>query len=170
MKYLAAAAAFIAMTSPALAIDCTIVEGYLPECYRNDNRPGVKPPSYWDHAFDGEVIEYKEVTKDQMAGICSNYKEKAPYMLGCSFRRADKCYVFVAEEKWLKANHTSMGMVRRHEIAHCNGWPADHPTINPPLMPNDTLRDLQNQVDRPPPMTVIKPSLIDRMWGPNFPK
>ena len=39
--------------------------------------------------------------------------------LGCSWKDfSGRCYIVVSEHAYIA--------IKRHEIAHCNGWPADH--------------------------------------------
>jgi hypothetical protein len=159
-RHLITAALLLALTTSAAAIDCTIVEGYIPYCVENDKRPGVLPPSYWDHAFDGVIVEKQVGSKEEMAKVCPSFGEMSPHMLGCSYHytRAgvNHCVMYLATDQWIKYNRVSIGAVRRHEIGHCNGWPGDHPTTNPPMP--------LSREEAPPPMEVKKPSIIDRLW------
>jgi hypothetical protein len=40
----------------------------------------------------------------------------------CSFVDDGTCYMVLPSD-----GQTSVAVYRRHETAHCNGWPADHP-------------------------------------------
>ncbi len=35
--------------------------------------------------------------------------------------------MYFAPADFLKQNRVTLDAVRRHEIAHCNGWPQSHP-------------------------------------------
>jgi hypothetical protein len=41
------------------------------------------------------------------------------------------CHVYIAEDEILKAAGLTYEIAYRHEIGHCNGWPADHPGARP---------------------------------------
>ena len=43
--------------------------------------------------------------------------------------RSPRCYIYIAPSSYLQRNRVSAEAVRRHEIAHCNGWPAGHPRL-----------------------------------------
>jgi hypothetical protein len=38
-----------------------------------------------------------------------------------------KCEIFIGNDDVLRNADTTIEAVRRHEIAHCNGWPYHHP-------------------------------------------
>jgi hypothetical protein len=69
---------------------------------------------------------------DEMAELCYPHP-RAGKLLGCSFHffhsvtSKPRCYVYIAPEFWLAHNGVTVEQVRRHELAHCNGWPGDHP-------------------------------------------
>jgi hypothetical protein len=46
--------------------------------------------------------------------------------LGCSLLYANRCLVILAPDNVIKAHDWTTEAVKRHEIAHCNGWPSDH--------------------------------------------
>jgi hypothetical protein len=46
--------------------------------------------------------------------------------LGCSLLYANRCLVVLAPDNVIKAHDWTTEAVKRHEIAHCNGWPSDH--------------------------------------------
>jgi hypothetical protein len=73
------------------------------------------------------------------------------------------CHILIAPLKELQKSGYTLDTIRRHEIGHCNGWPGDHPGAPPsePLIPNDSLRDLQDKVmpkpePPPPPMKGVR--------------
>ena len=37
------------------------------------------------------------------------------------------CDIYIVEDGVLKASHYTLAFVLRHELAHCNGWPGNHP-------------------------------------------
>lgn len=88
----------------------------------------AEPPVRFSH-YSGKVI-VKTVPKGAAFRACTNlgyaYDGQAsagfyPGMLGCAFGGVGTdmpCHIVVTQGK---------PHVKRHEIAHCAGWPADHP-------------------------------------------
>jgi hypothetical protein len=64
--------------------------------------------------------------KEVMTKECP--KTPFPITPGCSheYPSSNFCHVFIASDEILKAVGWTYETVRRHEIGHCNGWPADH--------------------------------------------
>jgi len=81
------------------------------------------PPAQYDHPPQIPVIEYvlpwNELQKvchaQERPGVWTNYTGAG--LWGCSIVKDGKCYVA----------RLDVPDVRRHELAHCNGWPKDHP-------------------------------------------
>lgn len=78
----------------------------------------IIPPAQFDHAPPMPVIEHV-MSADEVTRLCSlMLGPHAGGWLGCG--RVDqngKCYIV----------HVGDKEVRRHERAHCAGWPATHP-------------------------------------------
>lgn len=47
-------------------------------------------------------------------------------MLACSFRYATQCNIYIASPQVIAGAGFTTEVVKRHEIGHCNGWPATH--------------------------------------------
>ena len=90
--------------------------------------PGM-PPQRFDHPYDGEVIPMQMSTQQRLQNFCEDMGAKAngSNILACSFIRRGRCYIFSVPEKDIEAWGYSLNTVMRHERAHCNGWPPDHP-------------------------------------------
>lgn len=79
------------------------------------------PPIVYNHPYPGQVIEM-QMTAAQVNSLCIKMGANDPAMpgavfAGCSWKDpAGRCYIVIFDEKY-----------RPHEIAHCNGWPKDHP-------------------------------------------
>src|SRR5262245_2668562 len=133
-------AAVLLMTlsaTPAAAIDfvdCSMVIGHLNVCGENDKK--ILPPKEYDHPFQGTVVEIIATEIEQMAIACAPNPLAAKAM-GCAAKvdrpeyAYPRCYVFIAPDWYLKKNRVTLDAVRRHEIAHCNGWPQSHPQMGP---------------------------------------
>jgi hypothetical protein len=55
----------------------------------------------------------------------------AGFALGCAHLAAQECKIVLAADSVIIAAGHPPELVKRHEIAHCNGWPADHPGALP---------------------------------------
>jgi hypothetical protein len=89
--------------------------------------PIIPPPAMYDHAYPGKLtvrqgtmaqVEYYCHT---MQGIVSEHRE-----LGCSIPAGRSCFI-VIPRIGEQVTASIQAQIRRHEIAHCNGWPANHP-------------------------------------------
>ena len=77
--------------------------------------PIDRPPLRFDHPFAGKVI----IEQVDLAG---QWQHCQPYGgWACAFVIYGVCHIYVIAE------HSGDRDLMRHEIAHCNGWPADHP-------------------------------------------
>ncbi len=90
------------------------------------------PPTEYDRAYKGELsVTYVESQKEIMR-LCP--KTGYALKLGCAYmtdpQAADgsyaKCRVILANDGVVRASGILPETVYRHEIAHCNGWSADH--------------------------------------------
>jgi hypothetical protein len=85
------------------------------------------PPRAYDHPHRGRIemrhgtLSEVEYVCHTMEGVVSNYNA-----LGCAKKFPSYCFVMIP-----KIGGTISGriqsQIRRHEIAHCNGWGATHP-------------------------------------------
>jgi hypothetical protein len=87
----------------------------------------VAPPAIYDHGYHGRL----EVRRGTLAevehychtqhGIVSAYRA-----LGCAKVFHNHCFVMIPVVGG-KVTAQLQADIRRHEIAHCNGWGGDHP-------------------------------------------
>ena len=57
----------------------------------------------------------------QLQMVCLNQYSENIIVFGCTDDKVPgKCTIYLLPWEHIKA-------IRRHEIGHCNGWPADHP-------------------------------------------
>lgn len=95
------------------------------------------PPEKYEHAYKGNLFE-KEVPLKGAAKECNKLgkrfknteihpeRKNGRPLYGCAYPRKGECYIVYSYDP--SGNDKDMASnVRRHEIAHCNGWPADHP-------------------------------------------
>jgi hypothetical protein len=92
----------------------------LPERLRRDRMidwDDLQPPAEYDKPFDGEL---REIIKnpDEIEFLCMKSR------LGCSRRQVGEalCLIYLAPDEVIRAYGWTTELVRRHEIAHCNGW------------------------------------------------
>lgn len=75
----------------------------------------LMPPAIYDHPYDGTVVaeylSYQQLQRDCEADA-----------IGCAAVVDGVCAIILPN--WLSP--VILDRVRRHEVAHCNGWPADH--------------------------------------------
>lgn len=89
------------------------------------------PPPQYDHAYQGELILQKIHPLRVRVSCTALFKKHGGKPLiatnGCAWRSKDRkrCWVIIIDRP---ANGTIPANVLRHEIGHCNGWPASHPT------------------------------------------
>ena len=77
----------------------------------------LDPPARYDHPNKNALVKW--TTREEIYRICSRHGEQP---VGCALiaQHGKRCFVLVT--------HTfDDARLLRHEIAHCNGWPADHP-------------------------------------------
>lgn len=96
-----------------LAVSLTI--GALPALAKE---PRVTPPKRFDHPAVNTLVV--ERTPQQIRDLCSEHSPWASGVGACALP-GKRCIIL-----WPKGKARA-GLLWRHERAHCNGWPADHP-------------------------------------------
>jgi hypothetical protein len=77
----------------------------------------LAPPAQYDHPYSGQVIEQR-LSQAELMRLCRGPAE------GCATVINGVCYIALpASEK----DANVLAAMRRHELAHCNGWPGNHP-------------------------------------------
>ena len=89
----------------------------------------LEPPSRYNHRYDGLVEERVlpvaevRVVCDSLGASHSSADASAPGgTAACAWVNDDICFIILPDD-----GLAPVDTYRRHEIAHCNGWPADHP-------------------------------------------
>ena len=86
--------------------------GYLAE---------LEPPARYNHPYDGSVDE-RVVSAAEVRALCMSIGT-SPFAAACSLVDEDRtCHIVLPNN-----GQAPVSTYRRHEIAHCNGWPRDHP-------------------------------------------
>jgi hypothetical protein len=112
--------------------------------------PLIPPPEY-DHPFTGVLTVTRVSGRVNMDQIC-----RKPRAIGCaSYYTVGGCRIWVLDDYGLEhqlVSPVTYLQVYRHEVAHCNGWPADHPTHEELLARNRAMSY--------PIMTLVPPHLL----------
>ncbi len=88
------------------------------------------PPVEYDHPYK-KPLTIARGNEATMKAICP-IVPLFPTPLGCSIRytiagKDHSCHIYIAEDEILKQTGWPYELVLRHEIGHCNSWPANHP-------------------------------------------
>ncbi len=90
--------------------------------YVNEARYEAKlePPEQYNHPYNGHVVE-RAVPVAEARTLCMSMGAD---LLGvaCSWQSNGTCNIILPNDEY-----APVATFRRHEIAHCNGWPANHP-------------------------------------------
>jgi hypothetical protein len=88
------------------------------------------PPPQYDVPYTGELTIVRVATEQDIRTLCPEMNFGEFPATSCTMTPHNdrtRCYIFIASDKALKAAHNmDYVTVLRHEIGHCNGWPADH--------------------------------------------
>jgi hypothetical protein len=79
----------------------------------------LEPPQRSNHAYTGPVIERVLSLKEARAA-CAH---RGVHADACSWQIGRSCYLVIPRGGPVK----DLNAYRRHERAHCNGWPENHP-------------------------------------------
>jgi hypothetical protein len=85
------------------------------------------PPAIYQHAYKGRLtvqqgsLAQVEHYCHTMHGIVSPYRA-----LGCAKVDDNRCFLMIPKVGG-QVTARIQAAIRTHEMAHCNGWPADHP-------------------------------------------
>jgi hypothetical protein len=81
----------------------------------------LEPPARYNHPYGGPVDE-RVVSAAQVRALCMSIGT-SPFAAACSVVGEDgACHIILPYD-----GQAPVSIYRRHEIAHCNGWPPDHP-------------------------------------------
>jgi hypothetical protein len=80
----------------------------------------LEPPAQYNHPYNGQVVE-RVMPETEVRSVCMSMGLDL-LTVACSWYSAGTCYIVLPND-----GQAPIATFRRHEIAHCNGWPADHP-------------------------------------------
>jgi hypothetical protein len=84
----------------------------------------ILPPVEYDRFYEGDLILKFVPTLEQLRNECNQPNNH--FMLACSYPSNQNCLIIMVEDKIMRAKGWNLGLVLRHEMGHCNGWPGDH--------------------------------------------
>jgi hypothetical protein len=114
MKFLAASAlAFLALTTGTAHA----------ESLNNIFNAAGLPPAEYDHPFKG-TTNVLRVGPEIMGRMCP--KSRFPVTLSCVYGSKDECAIIMLHDNLIREMGWTYEVVYRHEVGHCNGWPATH--------------------------------------------
>src|SRR6516162_11185906 len=96
-----------------LLTSCVIATPYV-------NPAKLEPPAQYNHPYDGQVVE-RVMPLAQVRSVCMSMGVDL-FATACSWHSAGACYIVIPND-----GQGPVSAYRQHEIAHCNGWPANHP-------------------------------------------
>jgi hypothetical protein len=135
-----------------------------PACVNPVKRATVKPaptrilpPAEYDKPYAGQLELVVVDSQDDVRARCESTRG-LPIAIACSMHTSDHCRIIIANERVIASIGHAYSVVMRHELAHCNGWPGNHPgalpweDARPSLMPSwglDTRLAVQPRRLRP---------------------
>jgi hypothetical protein len=134
MRTLAATAALLVLSTACLAEPNITILKVKPTT-STSGVPLHLPPKKYDYPYKGKLT-IEEVTQEQLVAQCMAANM---FSLGCAFPRGDNCRIILRDEKTIEAGGWTKELLIRHETAHCNGWPGDHPGKRMYPMPLDRM-------------------------------
>jgi hypothetical protein len=85
----------------------------------------VLPPEEFDHPFEGALTVTIVKSMETVNKLCGNPQAG----VGCALVMNDGkvCSIIMAADDVIRSRGLTPEIVKRHEMGHCNGWPAHHP-------------------------------------------
>jgi hypothetical protein len=105
----------LALTS----VSATGAERYRP------NETIIVPPAEFDKPFVGQLEEFIINDLEELTNFCEGLLGCAKRLQTVSGGPALFCSIYLPADELIRRYGLTIEIVRRHEIAHCNGW--DHP-------------------------------------------
>src|SRR5262245_35150486 len=84
------------------------------------------PPVEYDHWYEGDLT-IRIVNSVEHLALACKWSEVRPKSLACASVRPNSCTIYLLQDEVSRELGWDHNVVLRHEMGHCNGWPADHP-------------------------------------------
>jgi hypothetical protein len=116
------------VAAPFLLVLLFLTSCVIPVANKAQYSTQLEPPAQYDHPYDGPVDE-RVMPVAEVHELCtslgashSSADASAPGGVACAWVSDGTCYIILPDDE-----QAPVATYRRHEIAHCNGWPANHP-------------------------------------------
>jgi hypothetical protein len=83
----------------------------------------ILPPVEYDHWYEGDLTIKIVDSLEELYILCAVKKD---YMLACALPGGTSCVIIMVNDEIMRTQGWTTGVLVRHEIGHCNGWPGDH--------------------------------------------
>src|SRR5215472_7608823 len=80
----------------------------------------LEPPAQYNHPYHGRVDE-RVISVAEARALCNSLNPSPPAGVACSWVSNGTCHIVLPNDY-----QAPVDTYRRHEIAHCNGWPANN--------------------------------------------
>lgn len=80
----------------------------------------LEPPARYNHPYHGPVDE-RVMPVAEVRTLCTSVGASGPFV-ACAWVSDGVCHIVLPNDE-----RAPVSTYRRHEIAHCNGWPENHP-------------------------------------------
>ena len=84
------------------------------------------PPEEFDHPYKGPVVIQAVRSQAEVREFCPGMNFNLGIALGCSKVIVDTCLIVKVPDSDIRAAGHDPDVFMRHEMGHCNGWPATH--------------------------------------------
>jgi hypothetical protein len=93
---------------------------YVSSAYEVRYLAELEPPAQYNHPYDGPVVE-RVMPEAEVSALCMS-RGASNRGVACAWVSDGTCYIVLPDDYV-----APVSAYRRHETAHCNGWPPDHP-------------------------------------------
>jgi hypothetical protein len=85
----------------------------------------MTPPAEFDRPYKGITIITRTKDQAETRKLCP-IPFPQPLAIGCARTIPVGCELIISPDSVIALAGLTLEFVKRHETAHCNGWPADH--------------------------------------------
>lgn len=110
----------------ALVVLLNVIEAiFFPPDHCDPELGILAPPAEYVGQKGEKTILFRYLPAEDLEFICSRFGTAGAHYNGCAIVVGDACAIFM--DKSLPFTH-KYWCLAKHEIGHCHGWPASHPT------------------------------------------
>jgi hypothetical protein len=107
------------LVTPSLLV-LLLLTSCVRAAYHVRNLAELEPPAQYNHPYDGPVDE-RVMPVAEVRALCTSMGALG-HLAACAWVSDGTCHIVLPNDY-----QAPVSTYRRHETAHCNGWPADHP-------------------------------------------